>query len=100
MTGPGILLAPGASLTLTIGDQFYRPDYSSLPATLVPGTTIYAQVDSTSAGNPDGAVRETHERDATTYNNITQAIVPAGGVALPQSLAPVVPATADGLPAR
>jgi len=63
-------LAPGARLTVTLGDAFYRPLLSNPGGTIATGTPLYAQVDSFDANSSNGAVFETHERDGTAYNNI------------------------------
>jgi hypothetical protein len=66
-------LAPGASLTLASGDQFFQPDYSRQSGPLQAGTPLYAQVDSYKANTSFGAVLEAHELDDSPYNNISSA---------------------------
>lgn len=64
-------LASGASLTLTLGDNFYFEEHSQLPETLTAGTVLYAQVDSLNLDSPYGAVIEKDEANGESYNNIT-----------------------------
>jgi hypothetical protein len=75
-------LQPGQVLTLTIGDAFYLADYSSFAGTLPIGTPVYAQVDVYDPTTTYGAVREDHELNGGSYNNI---------------LGPVLATTASGL---
>jgi hypothetical protein len=74
-------LAPGSSLTLSSGDQFFQPDYSRQDGLIQLGTPLYAQADSYNASTSFGAVLETHELDGGPYNNIgsttADASVPA-----------------------
>jgi hypothetical protein len=79
----GLPLAPGATLTLTVGDAYFYADLSQYPARLAAGTPIFVQVDSASTPTGYGAILETHEYSGGTYNNISSATVPAGGVPLP-----------------
>lgn len=68
-------LTPGGSLTLTIGDAFFRSDLSLYTAQTV-GTTIVVQVDSASTTNPTvGGVNELHEILGGAYNNISSTTV-------------------------
>jgi len=83
VTDSALPLAPGAALTLTLGDAYYLPSYSHPIGDLAAGARIYAQVDSLNLATTYGAVLETHERDSGPYNNIATAVVPAGGLHLP-----------------
>jgi uncharacterized repeat protein (TIGR01451 family) len=74
-------LAPGARLTVTLGDSFYRPLLSNPGGAVGVGTQLYAQVDSFNATSSNGAIFETHERDGGAYNNILGPVVaPCHGV--------------------
>jgi hypothetical protein len=85
VTGADLPLAPGATLTLRLGDERYRSDLSRLPEAIAAGSTLYIQVDSANTGNALGAVRESHEPGGP-YNNILGPLsVP---VELPVRLAP------------
>jgi hypothetical protein len=66
-------LAPGGTITLTMGDAHYWPEYSSFPDSLAPGTPVHAQADSTDHATTYGAVLESHEIDGGPYNNISRA---------------------------
>ena len=68
--GNALPLAPGARLTVALGDTFYRPLQSNPGGAIAAGTQLYAQVDSYKANSSNGAVLETHERDGQAYNNI------------------------------
>ena len=68
-------LAAGASLTLTLSSSYYDETRSSFSGNVGEGTAVYAHVDVVSHEDSNyGAVRETHERDGSTYNNILQAV--------------------------
>ena len=71
-------LAPGQSLTLSLGDAFYSADYSFLAPNLPAGTPVYAQVDSWNPATNYGAVHEQHEIVGHPYNNIAQTTVTVG----------------------
>ena len=71
-------LAPGQSLTLSLGDAFYSADYSFLAPNLPAGTPVYAQVDSWNPATNYGAVHEQHEIVGQPYNNIAQTTVTVG----------------------
>jgi hypothetical protein len=80
VTAGALPLAPGASLTLTAGDGYFRADLSRLSAAAAAGTALYAQVDSANTATSYGAVLEGHERDGGPYNNIARGEVGAGGL--------------------
>ncbi len=61
---------PGEAITLTVGGDYYRPEYSHFSGTLASGTPVYAQVDSANADTTYGAVLESHEITGGEYNNI------------------------------
>jgi uncharacterized repeat protein (TIGR01451 family) len=63
-------LAPGARLTVSLGDIYYRPLLSNPGDAVAAGTQLYAQVDSFNSNGANGAVLETHEREGAAYNNI------------------------------
>jgi hypothetical protein len=64
-------LNPGQTITLTVGDASYVPDYSRVSWPLAPGTPVYVQVDAYDEGTTYGAVLESHEITGATYNNIS-----------------------------
>jgi uncharacterized repeat protein (TIGR01451 family) len=68
--GNGLPLEPGETLTLAVGDPYYRANLSNLGGAITAGTPLYAQVDSFNATSNNGVVLETHERDGGAYNNI------------------------------
>jgi hypothetical protein len=76
VTAAALPLAPGARLTLAIGDLYYLPEYSSVALPLAAGRTVYVQVDSYGEAGDYGAVLESHEQDGQPYNNISE---PASG---------------------
>jgi hypothetical protein len=78
VTAGALPIVPGGTLTLTLGDAYYRSDLSNVPQSLSPGTRIFAQVDSANATTTYGAVLETHEQNGGTYNNISSVVVLAG----------------------
>jgi hypothetical protein len=80
VTSAALPLAPGARMTLTVGDAFFRADLSRLPLGAVPGTPLYAQVDSANTATAYGAVLEDHERDGGAYNNIAAGQAPEAGL--------------------
>jgi len=72
--GVTVPIQPSESLTLTVGDEFYRADYSHLSWPLPVAATVYAQVDS--AGDPAyGGVLEDHEMMEWRYNNVVETTV-------------------------
>ncbi|MCB8944840.1 MAG: VCBS repeat-containing protein [Ardenticatenaceae bacterium] len=66
----GITLEPGQTLTLSLNDSYYVPEYSSYAGPPAPGSAIYVQVDSANPNTTYGAVLETHEINGETYNNV------------------------------
>ena len=92
-------LAPGQSLTLTIGDSSYSADRSFLNQSLPVGTVVYAQVDSWNPSTNYGAVREQHEILGQPYNNIAQTTVTVG-LRMESPAASAVPIAPAELPVR
>ena len=70
-------LAPGASLTLTSGGQFFLPDYSRQSGPIQAGALLYVQVDSYNPNTNYGTVLESHEQTNGAYNNISSAAADA-----------------------
>ncbi|MFQ5400208.1 MAG: choice-of-anchor Q domain-containing protein [Anaerolineae bacterium] len=70
-------LAPGATLTLTVGDEFFWADYSWVTWPLSVDAAVYAHVDSANTNTTYGAVIESHEANGGAYNNISQLAFPA-----------------------
>jgi len=70
VTAPAMPLAPGAAVTLTVGDLYFWPDLSQVTWPLPAGTPVYAQVDSYNELTNYGAVLEYHEIYGYPYNNI------------------------------
>ena len=69
-------LQPGAVLTLTMGDSYYMADLSEFAGEILPGTAVYAQVDSVDTNTTYGAVLERDEISGDPYNNVYSVIVP------------------------
>jgi hypothetical protein len=63
-------LAPGEVITLTLGDAYYRPEYSEFSGHLSIGTWVYAQADSANANTDYGAILEVDEVIGIDYTNI------------------------------
>jgi len=70
VVGSVLPLEPGVSLTLTVGDSYYRSVLSAPGGPITAGTQLYAQVDSYNSTTNYGTVLEVHERDGGAYNNI------------------------------
>jgi len=91
ITAPALPLDPGKSLTLTIGDSYYRADLSQFNGEITAGISIYVQVDSANANSTFGAVQETHELQDEFYNNISgphRLPINAGSNSLPHTRLP------------
>jgi uncharacterized repeat protein (TIGR01451 family) len=73
-------LAPGSTLTLTVGGSDYRSDLSDMAWPLPVGTVIYVQVDSANTQTNFGGVLENHEITGLAYNNIAQTTSIAGAM--------------------
>ena len=82
VTSAALPLAPGGTITLTIGDAYYWPSLSRFDAPLAPGTPVYAQVDAWNEATTYGAILESHEITGDTYNNIGSTVSTAA-VAVP-----------------
>jgi hypothetical protein len=103
VTAPAMPLAPGAAVTLTVGDYYFWPDLSEVTWPLPPGTPVYAQVDSYNDLTNYGAVLEFHEIVGYPYNNIMGPVyvVPLAGEQPGPALPGCQPAGPwDGLPPR
>ena len=74
----GVLSSIPASgiLTLTVGDTYYSTQHSNFSGTLLPGTSIWAQVDSVNLNTTYGGVLESHEISGGAYDNTTGPILP------------------------
>jgi hypothetical protein len=97
------IIPVGGSLTLTIKDAYYRPDYSVFDGIIPPDTLVYAQVDSVNLTTNYGGVLEGHEVNSGTYNNITGPVLASanlGGVSTPATNVTPSTTSADQLPAR
>jgi hypothetical protein len=94
VTAPAMPLAPGAAVTLTVGDAYFWPDLSLVNWPLPAGTPVYAQVDSYNAETNYGAVLETHEIVGGPYNNILGPVY-----VVPRADEPPGPALPGGRPA-
>jgi hypothetical protein len=70
VTSDALPLAPGETLTLTVGDDYYWEALSVISWPLSGGTSVYAQVDSYNPGSNYGAVLEAHEMLGGAYNNV------------------------------
>src|SRR5262249_31727911 len=82
VTASALPLNPGGTLTLSIGDGYYRADMSNFSGSLAAGTPIYAQVDSANANTSYGAVLESHEQAGGPYNNISGPVTPTSAMRL------------------
>jgi hypothetical protein len=103
VTTPAMPLAPGAAVTLTVGDVYFWPELSLANWPLPAGTAVYAQADSYNDATNYGAVLESHEITGGPYNNILGPVyvVPLAG----EALGPALPGGQStrpwgGLPAR
>jgi hypothetical protein len=92
-------LNPGERLTLSVGDQYFRPQNSFLRGPIAVGTPIFAQVDSFNPSSTFGAVLETHERDGAFYNNIS-SVTAAVAIDLPPNSLQNRATVGDLLPPR
>jgi hypothetical protein len=81
ISGKALPLAPGAALTLRLGDAHYWSELSSLGGPILAGTSLYAQVDSADALTTYGGVLESHERAGGAYNNISGPVPAASLIA-------------------
>jgi hypothetical protein len=70
VTSSALPIAPGDTITLTSGGDYYWPSHSRFYVPLPPGTPVYAQVDSWNPATSYGAVLEDHEILWQAYNNI------------------------------
>ena len=99
VTADALPLAPGETLTLTIGDAYYSAGDSSFSGSLAEGTPVYAQVDSANSNTSYGGVLEDHEILGGSYNNIASTSSTAGSTGVAPS--PTAREGAfDGLPPR
>jgi uncharacterized protein YegL len=64
------VMQPGETRSLFLHSPHYWPSLSNFSGTIPPGTAVYAQVDSANAETNYGGVREVHEVNGGTYNNI------------------------------
>jgi hypothetical protein len=97
VTAAALPLAPGAQLTLAVGDAFYAPAYSLVTLPLAGGRSLYAQVDSYGEAGDYGAVLEAHELDGQPYNNIAGPVLAGQGVATAGAIAPTPPPNSPDL---
>jgi hypothetical protein len=72
----------GGSLTLRLGDAFFRPEISNVGGPIAAGTLVAAQVDSANTDTTYGNILEGHEVSGGAYNNVgaTTLAAPAAGV--------------------
>ena len=103
VTGNGLPLPPGGSLSLQVGDGFYAPTFSLLPDLLPAGAILYIQVDSYNLESNFGGVLEGHEARHERYNNIFGPYTLSQSVELPspaQRAQGEESPTGSGLPQR
>lgn len=67
-------LAVGETLTLGLADAYYDPGQSAFQGPIIPGTPVWAQVDSVNLNSSYGGVFELHEINQGSYNNLRSAI--------------------------
>ncbi len=81
-------LTPGGVLTLTLGDDYFRPGLSAASWPLPAGTPVYAQADSVNLDSTYGGVLENHEISGGPYDNISRTVSTLGpsGVTGPSSV--------------
>jgi len=72
-------MAPGATLTLTIEDQYWSERYSNFTGALPAGTEVWAQVDAVNLETDYGGVLESHEASGGVYNNIAYVVLGSAG---------------------
>ena len=84
-------LAPGETLTLTLGGPYYSQGSSSFPA----GAQVYAYVDSINYATTYGNVQESNEA-----NNVFGPVVSTAGQAQPVVIDPAARPDLSELPAR
>jgi hypothetical protein len=70
-------ISAGGMITLTVNDEFYISEYSSVDWPLAVGTPFYVQLDSWNT-TTYGAIQETHEVLGTAYNNVSGTTVTGG----------------------
>jgi hypothetical protein len=71
-------LAPGETLTLTVGGDYYESMHSHVDWPLPAGTQVYAHVDSLNTETTYGGVLENHEIVGGAYNNIAGPVESTG----------------------
>jgi len=79
-------LASGEVITLTLGDTYYRPEYSKFSGVLSIGTWVYGQADSANANTNHGAILEMDELIDADYNNINALRVTASQINIGQEV--------------
>src|SRR5690606_28836999 len=97
--GEALPLQPGASLTLTVGDDYFVPDASHFSGAIAVGAALYGQVDSAHSESDYGAVLEAHEADGGAYNNVAGPVLTPGTLIMSWSQA-VSPSASGLLPPR
>lgn len=85
VTASAFPIMPGEELTLTMSSPYYRPDNSTITGTIPAGTQVWAQVDSVNQVVDGvevtyGAVRENHEINNLSYNNVFGPVQSSGMV--------------------
>jgi hypothetical protein len=105
VTSSALPLAPGDTLTLTVGDAYYDPlGEANVTWPLEVGMDVYVHVDSANSATTYGAVFENHEMAGLFYNNITGPVFVTGVFAEQQRIEPPVatisPETFEHLPPR
>jgi type II secretory pathway pseudopilin PulG len=79
-------LASREVITLTLGDTYYRPEYSKFSGVLSIGTWVYGQADSANANTNHGAILEMDELIDADYNNINALRVTASQINIGQEV--------------
>jgi len=72
-------LRPGESFTVTFRDAHVDNYYTGFAFPLVPGTPVYAHVDSVNLRTNYGGVLENHEARGGVYNNVFGPVTVAAG---------------------
>jgi hypothetical protein len=71
ISAPALPLGPGDTITLSVGNAYYWPEYSNFSGAIQAGSAVYAQVDSANVNTSYGGVLESHEIAGGPYNNIS-----------------------------
>lgn len=77
VSGTSLPINPQETITISLADQNYRPDFSDFTGTIPQGTLLVVHVDSANSATTYGAIEETHEKNNGRYNNIITSVTAA-----------------------